>query len=668
MHRPLALALALATALPLAARAQSVADTSLFRPLALPTPNTYRSASGMPGPAYWQNRANYTIEATLDTATKEIRGSARILYENHSPDALDFLWLQVEQNLFARGSINEATSPPPLLFGTVTFAMTNAGFRGGLTIDRLTVGGRTVPRYLWDTMLRIDLPAPIRTGESVTIDVAWHFTVPVDGAGRMGRDGSLYEIAQWYPRLAVYDDVRGWNTMPYIGAGEFYLEYGDFDVRLTVPAGFVVAATGTLENADEVLTTAQRARLADARTNTTPVQIIPAAEAGNAARTRPATSGTLTWHFRADNVRDVAWAAAPNFRWDAVTWNGILIQALYRPSATLWANEGIRMAEHSIRYFSEQWGMYPYPQATTVEGPISGMEYPMLTFVPAETTREGLYWVLMHEFGHEWFPMMVGSDERRFPWMDEGFNTFIDIDAYGDYFRASPATDTLFAHNLGAYFTSATPGQEQPLITAPSEVRSLFFTAYQKPALMMALLREEVLGREAFDRAFREYVRRWTNRHPQPADFFRTMDNLTGRNLDWFWRGWIYTTARLDQAIDSVLVPAERSGAPAHRGTGAPTSVPTRAPAHRGTGIVQGLSGQVRIVLMNRGQMVMPAELKLLYDDGTSEVRKLPAEIWLLGSRHALTVDTGAKRLVGLEIDPRHVMPDVERANNRWGR
>jgi hypothetical protein len=252
--------------------------------------------------------------------------------------------------------------------------------------------------------------------------------------------------------------------------------------------------------------------------------------------------------------------------------------------------------------------------------------------------------------------------------MDEGFNTFIDIDAYGDYFRASPATDTLFAHNLAAYFTSATPGQEQPLITAPSEVRSLFFTAYQKPALMMALLREEVLGREAFDRAFREYVRRWTNRHPQPADFFRTMDNLTGRNLDWFWRGWIYTTARLDQAIDSVLVPAERSGAPAHRGTGAPTSVPTRAPAHRGTGIVQGLSGQVRIVLMNRGQMVMPAELKLLYDDGTSEVRKLPAEIWLLGSRHALTVDTGAKRLVGLEIDPRHVMPDVERANNRWGR
>jgi hypothetical protein len=280
------------------------------------------------------------------------------------------------------------------------------------------------------------------------------------------------------------------------------------------------------------------------------------------------------------------------------------------------------------------------------------MEYPMLTFVPAETTREGLYWVLMHEFGHEWFPMMVGSDERRFPWMDEGFNTFIDIDAYADYFRATPATDTLFAHNLGAYFATATPGQEQPLSNAPSEVRSLFFTAYQKPALMMALLRDEVLGPEAFDRAFREYVRRWTNRHPQPADFFRTMDNLTGRNLDWFWRGWVYSTARLDQAVDSVLPAAAPTGR-------------TDAQTHGRTG---GLSGTVRIVLMNRGQMVMPAELKLSYDDGTSVVRKLPAEIWLLGSRHALTIETGPKRLVALELDPRHVMPDVSRANNRWGR
>ncbi|MEK7668011.1 MAG: M1 family metallopeptidase, partial [Gemmatimonadota bacterium] len=527
---------------------------------------------------------------TLDTARNEVRGTVRILYENHAPDALDVLWLQVEQNLFAPGSINEITAPPPLIFGATAFDMANRGFLGGLTIDRLLVAGREVPRYLWDTMLRLDLPAPLRTGESVTLDVAYHFPIPVNGAGRMGRDGPLYEIAQWYPRLAVYDDVHGWNTMPYIGTGEFYLEYGDYDVRLTVPAGFVVACTGTLENPAEVLTAAQRERLARAR-GSAPVAIITAEEAGNAGRTRPSTTGMLTWHFRADNVRDVAWAAAPNFRWDAVSWNGILIQTLYRPSATLWATEGIRMAEHSIRFFSQAWAMYPYPQATTVEGPINGMEYPMLTFVPAETTREGLYWVLMHEFGHEWFPMLVGSDERRFPWMDEGFNTFIDLYAFADYFRGTPPADTIMTTMLSAYQANAVPGQEQPLASAPSEVRSLYFTAYQKPALMLKLLREEVLGPEAFDRAFREYVRRWSFRHPQPADFFRTMDNLTGRNLDWFWRAWVYTTARLDQAIDSVGPAPQPAGA---AGTG--------AQGRRGTGSTQGVSGRVRIVLLNRGQ------------------------------------------------------------------
>ncbi len=471
----------------------------------------------------------------------------------------------------------------------------------------------------------------------------------------MGRDGPLYELGQWYPRVAVYDDVHGWNTMPYIGTGEFYLEYGDYDVRLTVPAGFIVAGTGVLLNPQEVLTQAQRERLARAR-GTTPVAIVTADEAGDASKTRPTAAGTLTWHFRADDVRDVAWGAAPNLRWDAVSWNGILIQTLYRPAATFWANEGIRMAEHAIRFFSEQWARYPYPQATTLEGPINGMEYPMMTFVPAESTREGLYWVLMHEFGHEWYPMLVGSDERRYPWMDEGFNTFIDLYAFADYFRGTPPADTIFTGILNAYFVHATPGQEQPLITAPSEVRDLFFTAYQKPALMMKLLREEVLGPEAFDRAFREYTKRWSFRHPQPADFFRTMDNLTGRNLDWFWREWVYTTARLDVAVDSVV-----SAAP-------PAPGRTGVRADRRTGSEQGISGQVRVVLANRGQMVMPAELKLFYDDGSSEVKKLPVEIWLLGSRHALTLNTGAKRLVGLELDPRHVMPDIDRRNDRWGR
>jgi len=288
------------------------------------------------------------------------------------------------------------------------------------------------------------------------------------------------------------------------------------------------------------------------------------------------------------------------------------------------------------------------------------MEYPMLTFVPAEKTREGLYWVLMHEFGHEWFPMMVGSDERRYPWMDEGFNTFIDLYNAADYFKGTAYGDSVVDMPLHAYGANARPGDEQPLITAPVEVRDLYWTAYQKPALMLRLLREEVLGREAFDPAFREYIRRWTFRHPQPADFFRTVENVSGRNLDWFWRDWVFTTARLDQAVDSVTgTPGRgRSAGSAGRGSNMRGEAPATLPAATGS----------RVYLSNRREMVMPAELKLTYDDGTSEVVRLPVEIWNLGSRFTYAVPATGKRVVGAELDPRRVYPDVDRGNNVWPR
>jgi hypothetical protein len=641
-----------------------VADSSAFRQISLPTPNAYRSAGGAPGHAYWQNRADYAIEAVLDTAKNEVRGTGRLTYQNNSPDELRFLWLQLDQNMFEQNSINARTAPPPLIFGGTPFDMANHGFVGGLSLTRLEANGKPLPHYIWDTMMRVDLPEPLPPGGAVTLDLAWSFPVPRYGAGRMGRDGSLYEIAQWYPRMAVYDDVHGWNTLPYIGAGEFYLEYGDFDVRLTVPSGFIVAATGTLENPDDVLTAGQRDRLARARADTQPVQIITAGEAGNAALTRPAAGGMLTWHFRASSVRDVAWAAAPNLRWDAVSWQGILVQTYYRPTALLWAAEGIVMAKHAIRYNSELWAKYPYPQASTVEGPIDGMEYPMLTFVPAEKSREGLYWVLMHEFGHEWFPMMVGSDERRYPWMDEGFNTFIDLYNAADYFTGTAYGDSVADMPLHAWAANAVPGDEQPLITAPVEVRDLYWTAYQKPALMMRLLREEVLGRDAFDPAFRQYVRRWTFKHPQPADFFRTIENVSGRNLDWFWRDWVFTTARLDQAVDSVTGPAIGRAGTGARGHGGTTQARTGAQGHEGT----GEATPTRIYLSNRREMVMPADLRLSYDDGTTEVVPLPVEIWNLGSRFTYTVPAGSKRVVKAEVDPRHVFPDVDRGNNTWPR
>jgi hypothetical protein len=389
------------------------------------------------------------------------------------------------------------------------------------------------------------------------------------------------------------------------------------------------------------------------------VQVVTEPEAGQANLTRPAgATGALTWHFRAGEVRDVAWAAAPNFRWDAVTWNGILIQTLYRPTAALWAAEGIAMAKHAIAYNSGLWALYPYPQATTVEGPIDGMEYPMITFVPAEKTREGLYWVLMHEFGHEWFPMLVGSDERRYPWMDEGFNTFIDLYNAEDYFKGTAYGDSVADIPLHAYAANAKPGDEQPLIETPVEVRDLYWTAYQKPALMLRLLREEVLGRDAFDPAFRAYIRRWAFKHPQPADFFRTMENLSGRNLDWFWRDWVFTTARLDQAVDSAVGPATRAAPAGRRGANMRGQQAVTPPPGPGW----------RVFLSSRREMVMPAELTLTYDDGTSETVRLPVEIWNLGSRFAYTVTGSTRRVVKVEIDPRHVLPDVDRANNVWPR
>jgi hypothetical protein len=613
---------------------QSVADSSPFRPLPLPTANEYRTGSGRPGPKYWQQRVDYRIRASLEPAQNELVGRETIHYVNNSPDALSYIWLFVEQNICAPASITNQLNQPPLVFLGSTFDFSCQGFNGGLTLESVRVLGRNVAHTVYGTTMRVDLPAPLRTGAFVDLDIAWRFKVPTAGGGRMGRDGALYEIAQWYPRVAVYDDVRGWNHEPYIGAGEFYLEYGSFDVSLTVPREYIVAATGELVNREQVLTATQRARLARARRSDTTVAIITADEAGHPARTRPPVGAAgpshLTWTFAARNVRDFAFAMAPNYRWDASGYDGILVQALYRPSATRWA-EVNRMGRESIKYFSEQWYRYPYPHATTVEGPIEGMEYPMLTFTPNSPTREDLHWVFAHEFGHEWFPMLVGSNERLYPWMDEGFNTFIDLAATAKYFAGTPYGDTIEVHPFRLYAEHARPGIEQPLITKPTEVRDLFWIGYQKPALMLQLLRYEVLGKERFDGAFREYIRAWAYKHPTPADFFRVMRDHSGMELDWFWRGWVYTAARLDQAVDSVR--SDTSG--------------------------------TRIHLVNKGTMVMPAELAITFDDGTTTTVKLPVEMWNLGQRFVYRVP-GRKGVRRVEVDPRRALPDIDRANNAW--
>jgi hypothetical protein len=592
--------------------------------LPLPAPTPYRASSGRPGHAYWQQRVDYRINATLDTTTHVIRGRELIRYTNNSPDALSYLWLFLEQNICSRSGITEKLDQPPLIFLGSTFDFSCKGFDGGVTLEHVRIGGQELRPAVYGTTMRIDLPRPLAPGRMLDLDVAWRFAVPPYGAGRMGRDGSLYQIAQWYPRLAVYDDVRGWNHDPYIGAGEFYLEYGSFDVSLTLPSNYTVAATGTLRNPEAVLTPEQRSRLASARFATEPVPIITSAEAGKVG-----TAGrTATWRFISDSVRDFAFAAGSQLRWDASAYRKVLVHTLYRPSAPEW-EEANKMVRDALEYFSEQWYPYPYSHMTSVEGPIEGMEYPMLTFDPRAPSREERQWVLAHELGHQWMPMIVGSNERLYPWMDEGFNTFIDLAAAAKYFAGTAYGDSIEVHPLHLYRDHAIAGQEQPLITRPVEVKDLFWAGYQKPALMMQTLRYEVLGKERFDTAFRAYLRAWAYKHPTPADFFRLMRDASGMDLDWFWRDWVFTTARLDQAVDSI-------------------------------GRTQ--DGE-KVFLSNRGSMMLPLEMDLTFRDGSSERVRLPVEMWNQGSKFAYRLRS-AKEVRRVVLDPRRVFPDVDRANN----
>ncbi|HZI41212.1 MAG TPA: M1 family metallopeptidase, partial [Gemmatimonadaceae bacterium] len=402
-----------------------VADTSIFAPLNLPPGNLFRSGSGAPGPRYWQQRADYDLKATLDTAGKALRGELTLRYTNNSPDTLHFIWFQVEQNAFKSNSLNSYVFPADSRFGA-------RNFEGGDAIDRfeqVAANGKGARHALKlrteGTVMKADLAEPLAPGKTATISAAWHFNIPEHGADRMGRDGALYELAQWYPRVNVYDDIRGWNTEPYLGQGEFYLEYGDYTLEVTVPAGYIVAATGALQNSRDVLTPTQITRLSQAAKSDSVVHIVTQQDLTSGAA-RPRKTGTMTWRFTAKDVRDVVFAASPDYLWDASSWKGILANAYYRPSAIDTWKDGADMSRMSIMEYSERWFQYPYPQITAVEGPISGMEYPMVAMEAKSNDKYELYNVVTHEIGHMWFPMIVGSNERMHMWQDEGFNTFIN--------------------------------------------------------------------------------------------------------------------------------------------------------------------------------------------------------------------------------------------------
>ena len=620
-----------------------VGDTSPFRRLVLPAPNEIRTGAGTPGPRYWQQRVDYTIRATLDTGRHEVSGSETIRYTNHSPDSLRYLWFQVDQNIYTEGSRGGFIFPEDTRWGARGFA---GGYRiRGLAALRGTAGAArpvALSSTVNGTMLRVDLDQPLAPGGAVTLTLDFVFQVPEHGSDRMGRErfaeGWLYEIAEWYPRLAVYDDVRGWNTEQYIGQGEFYLEYGNIDFSVTVPRNFIVAGSGTLLNPLEVLTPAQRTRLARARTADSTIAIVARDEAGR-PDTRPAgASPTLTWHFSATNVRDVAWAAAPNFVWDASGWDGILMQSFYPPEANAdWANS-TAYVRHTIRHYSEKWFHYPYPTAINIAGPVGGMEYPMIVFCGDRSGGHGLYGVTTHELGHQWFPMMVGSNERLYAWQDEGFNTFINIYSVRSFYGDTAGEGSGGIENYARFM--ATGHDVPPMLPADRIAGQLLGAAgYDKPAVGLYILRQQLVSDTTrFDAAFREYIRRWAFKHPTPADFFRTMEDGLGEDLSWFWRGWFYRNDVVDQAVDSVTSVTDTSGA-----------------------------RFARIWLSSPGQLPMPVDLTLTYRDSSKETVRLPVEVWYLGNHYVYDRAT-TKDLKSVEIDAAKNFPDVRRSNNVWAR
>jgi hypothetical protein len=625
-----------------------VSDTSPFRRLTLPAPNELRTGSGAPGPRYWQQRVSYSIRAALDTATHTVSGRETIRYTNRSPDSLRYVWFQMDQDIYRGdsrgGSINPATA-----------RWSAAGFQGGYAISGLAVvrgseaghGDTPVRRAPLattrnGTMLRADLDRALPPGGSVTIELSFSFQVPEHGSDRMGRqrfpEGWLYEIAEWFPRLAVYDDVRGWNTEQYLGQGEFYLEYGDIDFALTVPRNFIVAGSGTLLNPLEVLTADQRRRLTRARSADSTVAIVARDEAGQAT-TRPAgASPTLTWRFAAKNVRDVAWAAAPNFIWDASGWEGILMQSFYPPQANPDWSSSTAYVRHTIQHYSEKWLRYPYPTAINVAGPVGGMEYPMIVFCGLRASGRGLFGVTTHELGHQWFPMIVGSNERLYAWQDEGFNSFINIYSGLTFYRDSIPRGRGTADQWARFAAS---GRDVPSMLPADRIPGplLGQAAYNKPATGLYILRHHILNDTTrFDAAFREYIRRWSFKHPTPADFFRSMEDGLGEDLSWFWRGWFYRTDVVDLAVDSVTTTSDSTG-----------------------------GRTARVYLSSPGQLPMPLDLTLTYADSSMETIRLPVEIWYLGN-HFTAVRPIARDLVKVEIDAQHGMPDVRRENNVWVR
>lgn len=603
--------------------------------------NQMRSANGSAGPQYWQNKVDYQIRAVLSEKDTSVTGKVMIDYTNNSPDKLEYLWLQLDQNLFKPDSRGAATTP----MGGDRFDV--KGFaKGGyhITAVSVTYQNKTyaVKPVITDSRMQLRLNVPVNPGgDKIQVEINYNFAIPVYGADRMGqlktRNGYVYEVAQWYPRMCVYDDVEGWNTLPYMGLGEFYCEYGDFDYYITAPADMLVFGSGDLQNPAEVLTKTQINRLNEARNSDQTVMIVTKDEIGK-PETRLKQNGTLTWHFNMKNSRDVAWAASKAFMWDAAKVNlpsgkKTIAQSAY-PVESAGENSWRRSTEYlkqSIEIYSKAYMEYPWNSAVNISGVALGMEYPGIIFCLNSLKNGGLWEDVTHEIGHNWFPMIVGSNERKFMWMDEGFNTFINQYASGQF-------------NQGEYYdpenrpakaiARAMLSNKDPLMTPP-EAMGLddYGLYYNKTSLCLDMLRNVILGADRFDYAFRTYINRWAFKHPQPYDFFRTMNDAAGEDLNWFWKEWFFTNWKLDQAITDVKYIL-----------GAPSK------------------GAV-ITIENREKIAMPVDLKITQANGKTEILRLPVEIWQRGGTWVFKYPSNSK-IQSIEIDPDHQLPDINRNNN----
>ncbi|MEC9092357.1 MAG: M1 family aminopeptidase [Planctomycetota bacterium] len=701
----------------------------------LPTANAYRTASGAPGAKYWQQRANYDISVELDDVNQSIRGSETITYFNHSPDPLTYLWVQIDNNIFSPSSDSNLTQTAPAISSldsrTVKRMLAYETFDGSVKITKVTdaSNNRPLKHSIVKTMMRIDLPQPLRTGESTAFSIDWNYKINnarVIG-GRTGYEyfpkdkNYIYEMAHWFPRMAAYTDATGWQHKQFLGRGEFTLEFGDYNVKITAPNDHVVAATGVLQNPEDVLTLEQRKRLEAAKDTDKIVFVVTPEEAKANESTQP--TGKKTWVFKGDNVRDFAWASSRKFIWDA--WehdcegNKVMAMSFYpNEGEPLWSRYSTQAIIHTLDVYSRYTFAYPYPTAISVNGPIGGMEYPMICFngprpntdgTYSARTKYGLISVIIHEVGHNYFPMIVNSDERQWTWMDEGLNTFLQFLTEQEWEENYPSRRGE-PKNITSYMRST---NQVPIMTNSESIQQFGPNAYAKPATALNILRETILGRELFDFAFKEYARRWKFRRPMPSDLFRTLEDASGIDLDWFWRGWFYSTDHVDLAVTGVrqitigtgnpevekkILKQKRDAEPSTLSEIRNKALPKRTqdyPALKDfynqydalditesdkkayESYFRSLTDEEKefikmkkyfyvIDFENYGGLVMPLIFELKFTNGKSKIYTIPAEIWRRNSEKVSKLVITEEEVQAIVLDPRLETADIDLSNNHF--